>query len=168
MSLPSRPGSSAVIAAPAIQDAVQMIRSSRQALPAAAARRAMAVAAAQHALDAAFATERAEQDAARSALLAGVRRLTAAGLDDSEITGLCGHGAPTDRAADGGPNATNGLRLDALQPGDEAEPLRKQSWATCRMPLIAGDRHPTRPGRRKNAVRRTAAYTMDQQKEGQR
>ena len=41
MSLPPRPGSSTANAAPAIQDAVQMISSSRQALPDAADRRAM-------------------------------------------------------------------------------------------------------------------------------
>jgi len=69
--------------------AARMLRSARQAIPAAAHRRAVAVAAAGHAIDAALAAERAEQDAARSELLAAIRRLRAQGLTDRAITQLC-------------------------------------------------------------------------------
>lgn len=80
---PLAPGAAAML------HAARMLRSARQAIPAAAHRRAVAVAAAGHAIDAALAAERAEQDAARSELLTAIRRLRAQGLTDRAITRLC-------------------------------------------------------------------------------
>ena len=83
------PAAGAGPGAAAMLHAARMLRSARQAIPAAAHRRAAAVAAAGHAIDAALAAERAEQDAARSELLTAIRRLRAQGLTDRAITRLC-------------------------------------------------------------------------------
>ena len=63
--------------------------SAGQAIHAASFRRAAAVTAAQDLVDNARAAERAEQDAARSALAASIRRLMAEDLSIGEIADLC-------------------------------------------------------------------------------
>ena len=72
-----------------IRDAAAAAVSATQAIDGASRRRAAAVAAAQDLIDNAKAVERAEQDAARSALAASIRRLLAENLSDREIAGIC-------------------------------------------------------------------------------
>ena len=72
-----------------IRDAAAAAVSAGQAIDAASDRRAAAVTAAQNLVDNARAAERAEQDAARSALAASIRRLMAEDLSIGEIAGLC-------------------------------------------------------------------------------
>ena len=72
-----------------IRDAAAAAMSAGQAIRAASYRRAVAVTAAQDLVDNARAAERAEQDAARSALAASIRRLLAENLSIGEIAGLC-------------------------------------------------------------------------------
>jgi hypothetical protein len=66
-------------------------------------RRASAVAAARDAIDNASVVERAEQDAARSAFAASVRRLLAQYLGVSEIAGMYRVSATTIRVAAAAP-----------------------------------------------------------------
>ena len=73
--------------------------SARQAIDAASHRRAAAVKAAQDLIDNARVTEQAEQDAARSALAANIRRLLAAELSVGEIAGICRMSPATIRVA---------------------------------------------------------------------
>ena len=73
--------------------------SARHAIDAASYRRAAAVTAAQDLVDNARAAERAEQDAARSALAASIRRLLAENLSIGEIAGLCRMSTTTIRVA---------------------------------------------------------------------
>ena len=72
-----------------IGDAAAAAVSARRAIDAASRRRANAVKVAQDLMDNARATERAEQDAARSALAASVRRLLAEELSVGEISAMC-------------------------------------------------------------------------------
>lgn len=72
-----------------IRDAVTQAMSAEKAIEDASRRRASAVAAAQALIDNASATERAEQDAARSDLAASIRRLRAESLNIGEIADLC-------------------------------------------------------------------------------
>jgi len=72
-----------------VRDAVAGATSARQAIDAAACRRETAVSSAQYLIDNAKAAERAEQDAARAALAACVRRLLAEQLSVSEIADIC-------------------------------------------------------------------------------
>jgi hypothetical protein len=72
-----------------IRDAATDALSAKQAIGAASRRRASAVTAAQDLIDNAQAVERAEQDAARSALAASVHRLLAENLSIDEIAGIC-------------------------------------------------------------------------------
>jgi hypothetical protein len=82
-----------------IRDAAAAAVSAGQAIHAASDRRAAAVTAAQNLVDNARAAERAEQDAARSALAASIRRLMAEDLSIGEIAGLCRMPATTIRVA---------------------------------------------------------------------
>jgi len=82
-----------------IRDAAAAARSAEQAIEAASRRRESAVKAAQALIDNATASERAEQDAARSALAASIRRLMAEDLSIGEIAGLCRMPATTIRVA---------------------------------------------------------------------
>jgi len=72
-----------------IRDAAAAARSAEQAIEAASRRRDSAVKAAQALIDNAAAAERAEQEAARSALAASIRRLLAEELNIGEIAALC-------------------------------------------------------------------------------
>ena len=82
-----------------IRDAAAAAMSARQAIDAASRRRASAVTAAQDLIDNARAAERAEQDAARSALAASIRRLLAENLSVGEIAGMCRMSTTTIRVA---------------------------------------------------------------------
>jgi hypothetical protein len=82
-----------------IGDAAAAATSARQAIDAAARRRASAVTAARDLMDNARATERAEQDAARSALAASIRRLLAENLTVGEIASICRMSTTAIRAA---------------------------------------------------------------------
>jgi hypothetical protein len=82
-----------------IRDAAAAAVAAGQAISAASYRRAAAVAAAQDLIDNARAAERAEQDAARSALAASIRRLLAENLSIGEIAGLCRMPTTTIRVA---------------------------------------------------------------------
>jgi hypothetical protein len=82
-----------------IDDAAAAAVSARQAIDAAARRRASAVTAAQDLMANARAAERAEQDAARSALAASIRRLQAENLSVGEIAGMCRMSTTTIRMA---------------------------------------------------------------------
>jgi hypothetical protein len=70
-------------------DAAQAVRDSWQAIRGAAERRAAAVQNAEHLIEVARASERAEQDAARSALAASLCKLLSVGLTMQEIIDLC-------------------------------------------------------------------------------
>ena len=72
-----------------IRSAAASVRSARQAIHTATARRAAAVVAAQDLADAAHAAERAEQDAARATVATGLHRLIAARLTPPQIAALC-------------------------------------------------------------------------------
>lgn len=82
-----------------IRDAAAAAVSAGQAIDAASRRRESAVTAAQDLMDNARAAERAEQDAARSALAASIRRLLAENLSVGEIAGLCRMPTSTIRGA---------------------------------------------------------------------
>jgi hypothetical protein len=82
-----------------IRDAAAGVVSARQAIDAASHRRASAVSAAQDLIANATAAERAEQDAARAALAACIRRLLAENLSVSEIAGICRMSTTTIRVA---------------------------------------------------------------------
>lgn len=79
-----------------ICDAAAGAVSASQAIDAASRRCASAVSTAQALIDNARAAERAEQDAARAALAACIRRLRAENLSISEIAGLCRMSTTTD------------------------------------------------------------------------
>jgi hypothetical protein len=81
-----------------IRDAAAGAVSAREAIDAASRRRASAVSTAQGLIDNARAAERAEQDAARSALAASIRRLRAENLSVNEIAGICRMSTTTIRA----------------------------------------------------------------------
>ncbi len=135
-----------------VQDAVQMVTTSREAIPAAADRRAAAVAAARHAIEAAVAAERAEQDAARSALRAGLGRLAAAGLDSRDIAGLCGFVPAVDAPESDGPDSTTSSPGGGEQPaGRPATPC-----APCRLPEPTSGAHRTRRRPRSPSLRAAA------------
>src|SRR6476659_2949847 len=72
-----------------IHDAATAAQSATQAIDAASRRRAAAVSAAQNMIDNATAAERAEQDAARAALAASIRRLLSQNVRVSEIARIC-------------------------------------------------------------------------------
>jgi len=72
-----------------IRDAAADAVSARQAIAAGRRRCASAVTTAQDLIDNARAAERAEQDAARSALAASIRRLLAEDLSVKEIANIC-------------------------------------------------------------------------------
>jgi|KBSMisStaDraftv2_1062788.scaffolds.fasta_scaffold794620_2 hypothetical protein len=72
-----------------IHDAATAAQSATQAIDAASRRRAAAVSAAQNMIDNATAAERAEQDAARAALAASIRRLLSQNVSVSEIARIC-------------------------------------------------------------------------------
>ena len=72
-----------------VRDAAAGAVSASQAIDAASRRRASAVSTAQGLIANARAAERAEQDAARSALTASIRRLLAGNLSVGEIAGIC-------------------------------------------------------------------------------
>jgi hypothetical protein len=85
-----------------IRDAAAAARSAEQAIEAASRRRESAVKAAQALIDNATASERAEQDAARSALGASIRRLLAENLNVGEVAALCRMSTTTVRVAAAG------------------------------------------------------------------
>jgi len=72
-----------------IRDAAAGAVSARKAIHAASRRRASAISAAQNLIDNARAAERAEQDAAKSALGGCIRRLLAEDLSVRDIAGIC-------------------------------------------------------------------------------
>ena len=72
-----------------IRDAAAAAVEAQHAIDGASRRRASAVTAAQDLIDNAKAVERAEQDAARTALAASIRRLLAQKLSISEIAAIC-------------------------------------------------------------------------------
>jgi hypothetical protein len=72
-----------------IRDAAAAAVSAKQAIDGASRRRAWAVTAARDLIDNAKAVERAEQDAARAALAASIRRLQAQKLSINEIAAIC-------------------------------------------------------------------------------
>jgi hypothetical protein len=95
----SRKGNVQMMSQDHIRDAAAAAVAAGQAISAASYRRAAAVTAAQDLIDNARAAERAEQDAARSALAASIRRLLAENLSIGEIAGLCRMPTTTIRVA---------------------------------------------------------------------
>lgn len=69
--------------------AAEAALAARDALQGASKRRADATATAQHLMDNALVTEKAEKDAARSALAASIRRLGAEEVPVEEVADLC-------------------------------------------------------------------------------
>lgn len=87
--LSTSPGREHVMYQDDIHDAATAAQSATQAIDAASRRRAAAVSAAQNMIDNATAAERAEQDAARAALAASIRRLLSQNVNVSEIARIC-------------------------------------------------------------------------------
>ena len=84
--------------------------SATRAIEAAARRRAAAVTTAQNMIDNATASERAEQDAARSALATSIRRLIAQNVSVGQIARICRISVATVQASVAASSNTGGMR----------------------------------------------------------
>jgi hypothetical protein len=119
-----------------IRSAAASVRSARQAIHTATARRAAAVVAAQDLADAAHAAERAEQDAARDA--AGIHLLTAAQLTPPQIAALCDIPPDDIHGLSAGTRRSDLVPTDRDHPAVKTAPGRIASPRPGRQPRVGG------------------------------